>query len=85
MVLNPHQRPCLLILEREGKAGGGRNIDVTEKHPSVASQMCPDQRSNRQPRYVSWLGTQPTAFGIQEDAPTEPPAKASVILQTRKV
>ena len=29
-----------------------RNIDVREKHGSVASRMRPDQGSNRQPKYV---------------------------------
>ena len=48
--------------ERRGKRGEGeskrerereRNIDVREKHPSVASHRHPDRESNPQPRYVS--------------------------------
>ena len=29
-----------------------RDIDVREKHPSIASHMCPDQGLNAQPRLV---------------------------------
>ena len=53
---NPHLMICLLILEREEggerEKEGERNIDVREKHQSVASCMRPDQGSNPQPRYV---------------------------------
>ena len=50
---NPHLRLCLLILEREERRERERerNIDVREKHQSVASRMLPDQGSNLQPRY----------------------------------
>ena len=41
---NPHLRTCLLILEREeGKEREReRNIDVREKHQSIASCIHPD-------------------------------------------
>ena len=45
--LNRHLRICLLILERKGGREGGRgtererNINVREKHPSVACRRCP--------------------------------------------
>ena len=43
-----------LILERGGgrKKEGERNIDVREKHQSVASHTCPDLGLNPQPRLV---------------------------------
>ena len=31
---------------KEGGAGGQRNMDVRERHQSVASRTCPDQGSN---------------------------------------
>ena len=43
-----------LLLERQG---GERNIDVTEKHGSVASRMRPDLGSNRN---LGWLDDAPT-------------------------
>ena len=49
---NPHQRICLLILEREEGRERIKNIDMREKHQSVACYMLPDWGSNTQPRYV---------------------------------
>lgn len=39
-------------LEKKRKGERGRNIDVREKHVSVASYMLPDRESNSHPRYV---------------------------------
>ena len=39
-----------------------RNIDVREKHQSVASGMYLNQGLNPQPRHVPWLGIKPTAL-----------------------
>ena len=64
----------MLILESEERREKERerNINVKEKHPSVASPrastgdrtcnpgMCPDQESNPQP-----------FFGLRDDTPTE--------------
>ena len=47
------------------KEGGGerdRNIDVREKHRSVGSCMCLGQVLHQHPRYVPWLGIEPTTF-----------------------
>ena len=43
-----------MILERERRKGREReiNIDVTEKHQSVAPGKLPDWGSNPQPRFV---------------------------------
>ena len=51
---NSHPKTCLLILERgEGREREWeRNIDVREKHRSVASHMCPVGEPNLQPRHV---------------------------------
>ena len=63
-------RTCSLILERKRKRreGGGRekrrqtDVDVREKHWSVASLICLDWELNPQPRYVPWLGFKPANF-----------------------
>ena len=52
--------------EREG------NIDVTEKHQSVSSCMCPNQGSNLKPRHVPWLGIEPATFWFVGQCPIEP-------------
>ena len=56
----PYLRISLLILE--GKKGRERNIDVKEKQWLLASCTCPSWGLNRQPRYMPWLGIQPTIF-----------------------
>ena len=47
---------------REREREGERNMDVKQKHWSVAYFMHPDQRLNPQPRYVPWPGIEPTTF-----------------------
>ena len=39
-----------------------RNSNMKEKHGSVASLHIPHQGSNPQPKYVPWLGMEPTTF-----------------------
>ena len=71
--LNPHPRVCLLIFrktgrerEKEGKKGerekniNVREIDVREKHGSVASHTCPDHASNPKLGLVDRTTLQPT-------------------------
>ena len=55
---------CLLILEREegGERERERNINVREKHRSVASHVHPNQGSTPQPRFVPWLEIEPSTF-----------------------
>ena len=57
LFLNSHLRICLLILEREEGLGRERNINMREKHWSVASCTHPDWGSNLQP------------FGVRDNAP----------------
>ena len=58
---------CLLIFfwERERE----RNIDVREKHWSVASCMRPNQGSNRNLDMCPDRESNPQTFGVQGDAP----------------
>ena len=50
-----------------------RNINVREKHQSVASCMCLHQRPNLQPRHMPWLGIELVTFTLQDDTrATEP-------------
>ena len=44
------------------KRKGERNIDVRQKHWSVASHICPIQGSKPQPKYVPWLGIEPATL-----------------------
>ena len=59
-----------LFLEK-GKVGRKRerNIDVREKHQSVASYKCPHWGSNLQPRHVPWPGTEPATSYIAGQCP----------------
>ena len=67
--------------EREKGRGRGRNIDVWEKHWSVASHMLSDWRLNLQPRYVPWPGTEPATFLVYGTMlqPTEPPSQGCLL------
>ena len=64
----------MLIDLREKKGGRERererNINVRDKHWSVASCMHPDPKLNLQPRYVSWPEIEPMTFWFTNDAPT---------------
>ena len=66
---NPHLRICSLSFrERERER-------EREKHRSVASHICPNWELNLQPRYVPWLGIEPTTFwcmGWHSNQPSNP-------------
>ena len=49
---------------REGREGKERerNVDIWEKHRSVASCTCPNQGPGPQPRYVPWSGIELVTF-----------------------
>ena len=49
-LFNPHLSTCLLILERGEERE--RNINVREKHGSIASHRRPNRESNPKPRKV---------------------------------
>ena len=53
-VLSVYVYVCVWERERERKRKGEREIDVREKHQSIASYMYPDWGLNLQPRYVPW-------------------------------
>ena len=57
--------------ERERERDGERNIDMREKHRSVASRMCPDRGSNLQPRFVPWTGVEPAQDYIPTNRGTQ--------------
>ena len=54
---NPHPRICFYWFWKERKGERER-----KKHWLVASHMCPDWWLNPQPRYVPWLGIEPSIF-----------------------
>ena len=51
-----------LDTREEREKEGERNIDVREKHRSIASRMCPAQGPNLKSRHVPWTGIEPAAF-----------------------
>ena len=53
---------CLLILEREEGRERKKNSNVREKQWLVASDSHPYWGSNLQPRYIPWLGIEPSTF-----------------------
>ena len=58
------------IFKFRGERQRKRNIDVKEKHRSVASCMPSDQGSNSQPRYVPGPGIEPATFWFMGHTPT---------------
>ena len=63
----PHSMTCLLTVERGERWGGrekGRNINVREKHGSLASCTRPDEERKPPSRHVLWLGTKPAIFQL---------------------
>ena len=59
----PHWRTFIDFRERGREEEREReNIDVREKHRSVASHTRPDWGSNPQPRHVPWSGIEPVTF-----------------------
>ena len=76
-LFSPEDTFSLLLERGEGRE---RNIDVREKHWSVASHMrsdrglyTPNWGPNPQHRYVLWLAVEPAAFGYgSASQPTEP-------------
>ena len=57
--------------EKEGREKEKeRNIDVREKHQSVASHIHSNRGPNLQPRRVPWLGTEPATLWSTEQCPT---------------
>ena len=83
---NPHPR-MFFITFREREEGWERNTHVREKHQLVASRMSPDRASELQPRYLPWLGIEPTTFRLWDDAPTNwtTPARSAFLLSFFKV
>ena len=57
-----------------------RNNNMREKHRSATSHTCPDQKPNRQPRHIPWLGIEPVTFHFVGQHPTNwaTPARAWV-------
>ena len=53
---------------REGERE--RNIDVREKHWSIASLKCPDQEQNPQPKYMPDWESNLWHLDAQDDSPT---------------
>ena len=47
-----------------------RNINVREKHQSVASCTHLGEGLNLQPQHILWLGIEPVILQLQDDAPT---------------
>ena len=72
LLLNPHCRTCLLVWERGRNGGREGNSDGREKHPSVASCMCPNPTTTatvaHAPTRNQELNLQP--FGPQDNIPT---------------
>ena len=66
---------CLLVLERKGKRA--TNIDVREKHQSVASHTPTDQGLNLQPKAGALTGDATHNFLVYGRTlqTTEPPAR----------
>ena len=59
---NSHSRTFFHCFWRERKGERERSVNVREKHQLGASCVHPNWGLNQQPRYVPWLGIEPTAF-----------------------
>ena len=65
-----HPRVYLLILEGGEGRERERNIDVKEKHQSIASHMCPTRSWTCNLGICPEWGSNATPFCLQEDVPT---------------
>ena len=63
LFFNPHLRMCFIDFRERGREREiHTDIDLREKDRSVSSYMHLDLGLNPQPRYVPWLGIEPTTF-----------------------
>ena len=82
---NPHLRIWFIDFRerRRERVGGGErdwDIDMREKHQSIASCTHPNWRLSPQPKYVPWPWIAPAAVLVYRMTlqPTEPPGQGSM-------
>ena len=73
---------CLPYIPRLGIVGTWIG-DITPGGLCVpGDRMCPEQGLNPQPMYVSWVGIEPTAFWLLDDAPTNEPHRPGLLVDS---